>query len=127
MIDKKKNLDQYLRLLLLRQMKQRLTMVEAVAEAVASGALSAQLIPVPADVFLIAVPTPFRSGTDGIPQPNIDYVLAAARAIAPVVPPSSADVGTPPPPTSIDSELIPERSECSSKDQSALMKKSASW
>jgi UDP-N-acetyl-D-mannosaminuronic acid dehydrogenase len=74
---------------------------QAVAAAVASGALIAQLIPVPADVFVIAVPTPFRSGTDGIPQPNIDYVLAAARAIAPVLRPgnlvlleSTSPVGT---------------------------------
>ena len=74
---------------------------QAVADAVASTALSAQLTPVPADVFLIAVPTPFRSGPDGIPQPNIDYVLAAARAIAPVLRPgnlvlleSTSPVGT---------------------------------
>jgi UDP-N-acetyl-D-mannosaminuronic acid dehydrogenase len=79
---------------------------QAVADAVASGALSAQLTPAPADVFLIAVPTPFRSGTgdsaqSGIPQPNIDYVLAAARAIAPVLRPgnlvlleSTSPVGT---------------------------------
>jgi UDP-N-acetyl-D-mannosaminuronic acid dehydrogenase len=74
---------------------------QAVADAVASGALSAQLTPAPADVFLIAVPTPFRSGVDGIPQPNIDYVLAAARAIAPVLRPgnlvlleSTSPVGT---------------------------------
>jgi UDP-N-acetyl-D-mannosaminuronic acid dehydrogenase len=74
---------------------------QAVAEAVASGALSAQLTPAPADVFLIAVPTPFRTGADGIPQPNIDYVLAAARAIAPVLRPgnlvlleSTSPVGT---------------------------------
>ena len=40
-------------------------------------------------MFLIAVPTPFRSGTDGIPQPNIDYVLAAARAIALVLRPGN--------------------------------------
>ena len=73
----------------------------AVAESVASGALSAQVTPAPADVFLIAVPTPFRSGPDGIPQPNIDYVLAAARAIAPVLRPgnlvlleSTSPVGT---------------------------------
>ena len=73
----------------------------AVADAVASDALSAQLTPVPADVFLIAVPTPFRSGTHGIPQPNIDYVLAAARSIAPVLLPgnlvlleSTSPVGT---------------------------------
>ena len=47
---------------------------KAVANAVASGAFSAQLTPSPADVFLIAVPTPFRGAVDGIPQPNIDYV-----------------------------------------------------
>lgn len=58
---------------------------QAVAFAVASGALSAQLSPSPADVFLIAVPTPFCKGADGIPQPNIDYVLSAARSIAPVL------------------------------------------
>ena len=74
---------------------------QAVAAAVASGALSAQLTPAPADVFLIAVPTPFRSGVDGVPHPNIDYVLAAARAIAPVLRPgnlvlleSTSPVGT---------------------------------
>ncbi len=73
----------------------------AVAAAVASGALIAQLTPGPADVFLIAVPTPFRSDVDGIPQPNIDYVLAAARAVAPVLRPgnlvlleSTSPVGT---------------------------------
>ena len=75
------------------------TILETVA--VACGSLSAQLTPAPADVFLIAVPTPFRSGVDGIPQPNIDYVLAAARAIAPVLQPgnlvlleSTSPVGT---------------------------------
>ena len=62
---------------------------QAVAAAVASGALSAQLTPAPADVFLIAVPTPFRSGDDGLPQPNTDYVLAAARAIAQVLRPGN--------------------------------------
>ena len=74
---------------------------QAVAAAVDSGALSAQLTAPPADVFLIAVPTPFRSGVDGIPHPNIDYVLAAARAIAPVLRPgnlvlleSTSPVGT---------------------------------
>ena len=73
----------------------------AVAAAVASGALSAQLTPAPADVFLIAVPTPFRSGPDGVPQANIDYVLAAAHSIAPVLRPgnlllleSTSPVGT---------------------------------
>ena len=74
---------------------------DVVAAAVASGALSAQLMPAPADVFLIAVPTPFRAAADCIPQPNTDYVLAAARAIAPVLRPgnlvlleSTSPVGT---------------------------------
>ena len=40
---------------------------DAVAAAVSSGALSAQLTPSPADVFLIAVPTPFHSETADIP------------------------------------------------------------
>jgi UDP-N-acetyl-D-mannosaminuronic acid dehydrogenase len=73
----------------------------SVAAAVASGALTARLTPVPADVFVIAVPTPFRSGVDVIPQPNIDYVLAVARAIAPLLRPgnlvlleSTSPVGT---------------------------------
>ena len=73
----------------------------AVADAVAAGALRAQLTPAAADVFLIAVPTPFRTGTDAIPLPNIEYVLAAARAIAPVLRPgnlvlleSTSPVGT---------------------------------
>ncbi len=74
---------------------------QAVADAVASGSLTAQLTVAPADVFLIAVPTPFRNGEDGIPKPNIDYVLAAARAVAPVLRPgnlvlleSTSPVGT---------------------------------
>jgi len=74
---------------------------QAVAETVASGFFSAQITPAPADVFLIAVPTPFHSGSEGLPQPNIDYVLAAARAIAPVLRPgnlvlleSTSPVGT---------------------------------
>jgi UDP-N-acetyl-D-mannosaminuronic acid dehydrogenase len=74
---------------------------QAVAEAVACGALRAQLAPEPADVFVIAVPTPFRTGADGIPQPNVDYVLAAAQAIAPALRPgnlvlleSTSPVGT---------------------------------
>ena len=91
---------------------------QAVAESVASGSLSAQLTPAPADVFLIAVPTPFRSGPDGIPLPNIDYVLAAARAIAPALRPdnlvlleSTSPVGT----TEQVAQVIAEASGLSSE------------
>lgn len=52
-----------------------------VHSAVNSGHLKASLDPEPADVFMIAVPTPFREGF----VPNIDYVLDATRAIAPAV------------------------------------------
>lgn len=44
---------------------------QAVATAVASGALRAELTPAPADVFVIAVPTPFHLGSNSLPRPNI--------------------------------------------------------
>lgn len=48
---------------------------------VARGLLSASLEVAPADVFVIAVPTPF----DKDHAPDISYVLAAGRTIAPVL------------------------------------------
>jgi UDP-N-acetyl-D-mannosaminuronic acid dehydrogenase len=48
---------------------------------VARGTLRASTIVAPADIFLIAVPTPF----DDHHAPDIGYVLAAARTIAPVL------------------------------------------
>jgi UDP-N-acetyl-D-mannosaminuronic acid dehydrogenase len=52
--------------------------------AASSGLLKADPVPRASDVFMICVPTPFHEGGD-IPQPNIDYVLAATRSIAPFV------------------------------------------
>ena len=52
-----------------------------VQAAVKSKKLKASLKPMAADVFVIAVPTPFHEGY----VPNIDYVLSASRAIAPYV------------------------------------------
>ena len=49
--------------------------------AVNSGKLKADLKPIEADVFIIAVPTPFHEGY----VPNIDYVVSATKAIAPYV------------------------------------------
>ena len=64
---------------------------------VARGLLSASTVMAPADVFIIAVPTPF----DKDHAPDISYVLAAARAVAPVLKPgdtvileSTSPVGT---------------------------------
>lgn len=55
--------------------------------AVTSGKLKADTQPVKADIFILAVPTPFHHTRDplAVPTPNIDYVLAATRSIAPFV------------------------------------------
>lgn len=52
-----------------------------VKEAVESGNLKADTKPDFADVFIIAVPTPFHKGF----IPNIDYVINAAESIAPYI------------------------------------------
>lgn len=70
---------------------------DEVRGAVRSGALTAQVRPEPADVFLIAVPTPLSRDK----RPVLDYVFAAARSIAPhlkrgnmVILESTSPVGT---------------------------------
>ncbi|MGG6287611.1 UDP-N-acetyl-D-mannosamine dehydrogenase [Leptolyngbya sp. AN03gr2] len=50
--------------------------------AVQEGYLRATMTPEPAEAFLIAVPTPFR---DDDHQPDLSYIEAASRAIAPVL------------------------------------------
>ncbi len=52
-----------------------------VRSAVNSGNLIADIKPKEADVFIIAVPTPFHEGY----VPDIDYVISAAESIAPYV------------------------------------------
>lgn len=71
-----------------------------VRSAVTAGKLKAHTFPQPADIFMICVPTPFHDGGP-IPQPNIDYVLAATRSIAGLLKPgnivileSTSPVGT---------------------------------
>ncbi|KAA5602527.1 UDP-N-acetyl-D-mannosamine dehydrogenase [Blastochloris sulfoviridis] len=54
---------------------------EALADLVAAGRISARSEPVAGDVFVIAVPTPFTGGY----KPDLSYVAAAARSIAPVL------------------------------------------
>jgi UDP-N-acetyl-D-mannosaminuronic acid dehydrogenase len=55
-----------------------------VQSAVFSGRLKAYNEPQEADIFILSVPTPFYN-TGEIPQPNLEYVLAATEAIAPYV------------------------------------------
>ena len=54
----------------------------AVHQCVSNNMLKATLIPEPADAFLIAVPTPFK-GDDH--EPDLSYIEAASKAIAPVL------------------------------------------
>lgn len=57
-----------------------------VSAAVSEGYLKASITPEPADAFLIAVPTPFLPCEEGeVPAPDLSYIEAASRAIAPVL------------------------------------------
>lgn len=56
-----------------------------VKSAVQSGSLKASTTPDYADVFVLAVPTPFNEGF----TPNIDYVLEATKSISPFVQPGN--------------------------------------
>jgi UDP-N-acetyl-D-mannosaminuronic acid dehydrogenase len=69
--------------------------------AVTSGRLRAATTPAEADVFMICVPTPFVHDDNPIPQPDLSYVVAAAKVIADYVRPgnivileSTSPVGT---------------------------------
>ncbi len=54
--------------------------------AVKEGYLKAVITPEAADAFLIAVPTPFLPCKDGdVPEPDLSYIEAASKAIAPVL------------------------------------------
>lgn len=53
-----------------------------VQTAVREGYLRATLDPEPAEAFLIAVPTPFKGNNQ---EPDLHYVEAAARSVAPVL------------------------------------------
>lgn len=58
--------------------------------AVTEGYLKATTTPEPADAFLIAVPTPFKStlnkeSDSAIPEPDLSYIKKASEAIAPVL------------------------------------------
>ena len=72
-----------------------------VRSAVSSGKLKAQTEPVNADIFMVCVPTPLSGKRDGIPQPDISYVEAAVKSVAPylksgnsVILESTSPVGT---------------------------------
>ncbi len=53
--------------------------------AVKEGYLRATTQPDPAQAFLIAVPTPFKHGSSGAHEPDMDYIESASKSIAPVL------------------------------------------
>ncbi len=53
--------------------------------AIARGALRAAIQPEPADVHILAVPTPFTEEADGTIAPDLSYVEAATRTVATVL------------------------------------------
>lgn len=68
-----------------------------VKSAVSSGRLTADIIPKQADIFILAVPTPFHDGF----IPNVEYIHSACKSIAPFLQPgnlvileSTSPVGT---------------------------------
>lgn len=74
-----------------------------VKAAVGSGKLVASTKAQTSDIYVIAVPTPFypASHSGAIPKPNLEYVFAAAKSIAPLLKPgdmvileSTSPVGT---------------------------------
>ena len=94
-----------------------------VHSAVNSGMLSAHLEAAEADVFLVAVPTPFHhdqlNEVTNSPVPNLDYVKSATKAIAPFVKPgnlvlleSTSPVGT--------TEMMAEELEAAGIDLSKI-------
>lgn len=52
---------------------------------VAKGMLSAQTVPVAADAYIVAVPTPFKDDY----QPDLKYIEAASKALAPYLKPGN--------------------------------------
>lgn len=50
-----------------------------------AGKLRATTTPEPADAFVIAVPTPFKQNEESNHDPDISFIEAAAKAIAPVL------------------------------------------
>ena len=72
-----------------------------VRSALNSGNMKASLVPDEADTFILAVPTPFKNGSTNEKIPDISFIEAATRTIAPFLQPgnlvileSTSPVGT---------------------------------
>jgi len=100
-----------------------------VRSAVNSGNLRASLVPEEADTFILAVPTPFKSGKEGPEKiPDISFIEAATRAIAPflregnlVILESTSPVGTTERIGEIIAELRPDLINAKCKTQHSTL------
>lgn len=93
-----------------------------VRSAVNSGNLKASLTPEEADTYILAVPTPFEKTESNPKSPDISYVEAATRAIAPFLQPgnliileSTSPVGTTERIAEIVAECRPDLSDSQSQ------------
>ncbi|MCM0083602.1 UDP-N-acetyl-D-mannosamine dehydrogenase [Geomonas sp. Red32] len=98
-----------------------------VRSAVHSGNLKASLVPEEADTFILAVPTPFSTSDHGLKIPDISYIEAATRSIAPflregnlVILESTSPVGTTERIGQIIAELRPDLVTSRSSQQANL-------
>ena len=58
---------------------------KALDDSLKTGNFKAGTEPISSDVYIIAVPTPFKNIADGSHEPNIDYVIDAAKSISKVI------------------------------------------
>ena len=56
-----------------------------VENMIMEGRLSASVSLAKSDIFIIAVPTPFKNSKSNIPEPDISYVIDAANSIGTVL------------------------------------------
>ena len=99
-----------------------------VRSAVNSGCLKASLAPQEADIFILAVPTPFKVTENNPKTPDISYVEAATHAIAPflrsgnlVILESTSPVGTTERVRDIICELRPDLDNSKSNIQNSSL------
>ena len=58
---------------------------EIVHKCVSDGTFEAMISPVECDAYIIAVPTPFIENEDGIPKPDISYIMDACKSFSKIL------------------------------------------
>ena len=94
-------------------------LLEILKKVISNKKMTVSNKPTYADVFIIAVPTPFKKNLDSLPEPDIQFVLSAAESIAPflqkgnlIIIESTSPVGT----TEKVRSLLKNKSKCNVDD-----------